>query len=138
MTIEQDAQRTDIPFTEKVRERIFAWIEIVADATNSLAVLFRRFAAGIRKSTWVVFVIVLAGNVIAFNYYQERITRHYLSVLLSDLARMSEDMDTLDAKINQLNERTNDLSAKLGNPAAPSASVIPVSPASNLAKPRRR
>jgi hypothetical protein len=138
MTIERDVLETDTPFTEKVRERILEWSKIVGDATNSLSVWFRRSAAVIRKSTWLVFVIVVAGNIIAFSYYQERITRYYISVLLVNLVRMNEDMDALDAKVNQLNKKTDDLTAKLGSPASPSSSIMSVSPPSSSPKPRRR
>jgi hypothetical protein len=97
----------------------------------------RRVAAGMRKSTWVVFAIVLVGNIIAFNYYQARITRYYLSVLLLNIVTMNDDIDTLQAKIDQLNKKTDDIRAKLDKPVLPSSSVL-TSPSSNLAKPRGR
>jgi len=134
MTIEQDARETVTSFAEKGRERILEWIKIAGVAPNSLAVRLRRIVAGKRKSIWTAFAIVLAGNIIAFNYYQARITRYHLSNLLMNIVRMNEDIDTLEAKINQLNKKTDDIGAKLNKPVP----VLSTSPASNLTKPRSR
>ena len=136
MTIEQEAHETDTPFAEKLRERILLWIKAAGGAPDSFSVRLRHMVAGIRKSSWVAFAIMLAANIIAFSYYQERITRYYLSVLLANLVRINGDMDALEAKINQLNQKTDDLSAKLGKPS--SSSGISTSPSSNSAKPRSR
>jgi hypothetical protein len=113
MTMEQDAQEMDTSFTIKARERILVWINIVASAPVSLSTRLRRLAAGIGKSTWLVFAIVLAANIIAFNYYQARITRYYISVLLTNIVRLNDDIDTLQTKIDQLNKKTDDTSSNL-------------------------
>jgi uncharacterized protein YlxW (UPF0749 family) len=138
MTIERHAQNTDAAFAEKVRERILVWIKIVGDAPNSLFIQLRRMATSIRKSTWVVLAIVLAGNIIAFNYYQERITRYYFSVLLTNIVRINEDIDTLQAKVNQLNQKIDNIDAKLDKPVLPSSSSSSRFSSSNLAKSRGR
>jgi hypothetical protein len=138
MTTKQGAQNTASAFAEKVRERLLVWTEIVADARHLLSIWLRRVAGSKRKSTWVTLVIVLAANIVAFNYYQERITRYYLSVLLANLVRMNGDVDALEGKISQLGKKTDELSAKLGNPAPASSPVISMSPASNSPRPRRR
>jgi hypothetical protein len=138
MTIDRHAQNTDAAFAEKVRERILVWIKIVSDAPGYLAMRLRRIVAGIRKSTWVVLAIVLAGNIIAFNYYQERITRYYFSVLLTNIVRINEDIDALQARINQLEQKTDNIGAKLDKPVLPSASAPSRLSSSNLTKPRGR
>jgi len=138
MTIEQDAHKTHATFMAKARERILEWTKIAGVAPGSLTVWLRRMAAGTRKSTWVVFAIMLAGNIIAFHYYQARITRYYLSVLVMNMVRLNEDLDTLQAKLNQLDKKTDDLNAKLNKPALSSSSVLSATPSSNLAKSRSR
>jgi hypothetical protein len=138
MTIEQDAQETNTPFAERVWERILVWFRIAGGPPSSLSVRFRRMAIGKRKSTWVAFAIVLAGNIIAFNYYQARVTRYYISVLLENLVRMNEDIDALQAKLNQLSKRTDGTGASLDNPEPPSSAVLTTSRPSSSAKPRRR
>jgi hypothetical protein len=144
MTIEQDAQERDtvfgekVRFTEKMRERIHVWIKVAGDAPVSLAMRLRRLAAGIRKSTWIAFAIVVAGNIIAFNYYQERITRYYLGILLMNIVSLNEDIDSLQAKINQLNKKIDGIEAKVDKPAQPSPSAASTAPSSNLVKHRAR
>jgi hypothetical protein len=144
MTIEQDAQERDtvfgekLRFTEKVRERIHVWINAAGDAPVFFFMRLRRLAAGITKSTWIAFAIVAAGNIIAFNYYQERITRYYLGILLMNIVSLNEDIDSLQAKINQLNKKIDDIDAKVEKPAQSSPSAASAAPSSSLVKHRSR
>jgi hypothetical protein len=138
MTMERDAQERSIPLTEKMLERFLVWIRIFGGALDSPSVRLRRVAAGVRRSTWVVFAIVVAGNIIAFNYFQERITRYYLGVLLMNIVNLNEDIDSLRAKIGQLDKKIEGMDAKLDKPAPASSSAPPAAPSSNLAKHRSR
>jgi hypothetical protein len=138
MTIEQNAQGADTAFPEKEGGGILVWIKIAGDALNWLSVPFRRIAAGIRKSPWIAFALVVAGNIIAFNYCQERITRYYVGVLLMNIVSLNEDIDSLQAKINELNNRIDGMGAKLDKLAPPSTSALSASPSLNLLKHRSR
>src|SRR5215469_7384448 len=130
MTMERDAEEMDTTFAEKLRERIFVGFKSAGGALSALPIRLRGMAAGTKTSTWIVFAIVVAGNIIAFDYYQARITRYYLSVLLMNIVRMNDDMDLVQAEINRLNKRTDDIRAKLDKSVQPSSLELSTPPSS--------
>jgi hypothetical protein len=138
MTMERDAQERGTPLGEKMFERFLVWIKSFGDALDSPSVRLRRVAAGVRRSTWIAFAIVVAGNIIAFNYFQERITRYYLGVLLMNIVSLNADLDSLQAKISQLDKKLEGMDAKLDKPAPVSSLAPSASPSSNSAKHRSR
>jgi outer membrane murein-binding lipoprotein Lpp len=68
---------------------------------------------GITAYLVLIFAVVLAGNVIAFDYYQARITRYHPDILYTNVARMYGDINALEAKLNQLSAKIDGLEAKI-------------------------
>jgi hypothetical protein len=138
MTIEQNAGMA-ASFARKVRDQFLVWLEVAGGSLKSLSKLrFARTVTGIKTYLWVAFAIALAVNVVAFDYYQARITRYYLGVLLMNLIKMSEDIDTLDAKLNQLSAKIDDLSSKLDKRPAPPPPIPTTPPSPPPAKARSK
>ena len=71
--------------------------------------------SGIGGTTYLalVFAVLLGANVMAFEYYQARITRDHTHILYTNLARMNGDMGALEAKLNQLSAKISALEAKI-------------------------
>ncbi len=92
----------------KIRGQFLVWFGIVGSALTKF-----RPAPGIEKYLWIVFAVLLAGNVMAFGYYQARITRYYLHILHMNVVSMSLDMDALDTRLNQLSTKVDDLETKI-------------------------
>jgi outer membrane murein-binding lipoprotein Lpp len=71
--------------------------------------------SGISGTTYLalVFAVLLGANVMAFEYYEARITRDHTHILYTNLARMNEDMGALEAKLNQLSTQISALEAKI-------------------------
>ncbi len=137
--MEQNAGKTGASFARKVGDQFLVWNGIVGRALKSLSKLrFAQTATGIKKYLWVVFAIVLAGNIVGFNYYQARITRYYIGVLLMNIVRMNEDIDALDAKLNKLSAKIDDLSGKLDKGPPPQSSIPTTPPSPALVKPRKK
>jgi hypothetical protein len=137
MTIEQNTGTMTASFARKLRDRIFAWIQIAGEALKPLSKFrFARPAIGIKQYVWVGFAIVLAGNIAGFNYYQARITRYYIGVLLTNLVRIDEDIAALDDKLNQLSAKIDELSVKLDKRPLPPPPIQTTPP--SPAKPRSK
>jgi outer membrane murein-binding lipoprotein Lpp len=71
--------------------------------------------SGIGRTTYLalVFAVLLAANVMAFEYYQARVTRDYIQILYTNLARMNGEMGALEEKFNQLSTKISALEAKI-------------------------
>src|SRR5262245_54493537 len=117
MNAEQSAKKPDISSAKssanKESRRTFSWTAGPSAALKRIKGWIRQLAFGIQKNALAVFAVLLAAGAMEFNYYQERLTRDYIQVLLIDAARMSSDMDALDAKLSQLNTKIDALDAKL-------------------------
>jgi hypothetical protein len=57
----------------------------------------------------LAFVVLLAGNVMAFDYYQARITRYHTDILYTNVVMMNGDIDALEAKLNKLSAKIDGL-----------------------------
>jgi len=70
---------------------------------------------GIGRTTYLalVFAVLLAANVMAFEYYQARITRDYIHILYTNLVRMNGEMGALEEKLNQLTTKISALEVKI-------------------------
>jgi len=128
MTAGQSTKKPDISFAKDGRRRIFSWIAARGAALKPIKGRLRPLAFGIKKNAAVVFAILLAAGVMEFDYYQERLTREYLRALLIDAARVSSDVDGLDAKLSQLNMKIDVLDAKFDK--------LQLSAAAAVARPR--
>lgn len=131
---------------KKIRGRLSVWAGIARGALIKYKLRLAKSGIGINKYLWLVFVILLAGNVMAFNYYQARLTRYYFQISQMNAVRMDGDIDILAAKLNQLNTsidrletkidglqenvnqlttKTDALAAKLDKPAPPTSLAPP-------------
>jgi outer membrane murein-binding lipoprotein Lpp len=101
-------------------------------------------SSGIGVTTYLVlvFAVLLAVNVVAFDYYQARITRNYTHILFMNLARMNGEMDALEAKLNQLSTKIGGLETKIDQLTtktdALAAKLDKPGPPTSLAPPQRR
>jgi outer membrane murein-binding lipoprotein Lpp len=85
----------------------------ISRALTDFKLNLARSGIGAKTYLVLVFLVLLAGNVMAFNYYQARMTRYYLHILYMNVVRMNADIDTLDAKLNKLNAVIDGLSPKV-------------------------
>ncbi len=98
---------------KKIRGRLSVWVGIADGALTKYKLRLGRSVIGVNKYLRLAFVILLAGDVMAFNYYQARLTRYYVQTSQMNVVRMNEDIDILEAKLNQLNTTIDRLEAKL-------------------------
>jgi hypothetical protein len=123
MNVEQNTKKPDISFATDVHGQSLYWRGAAGRVLKPIKLQFRQLALGIKKHAWVIFAVLLTAGVMEFNYYQARLTRDYVRVLLLNAARINGDIDALDAKLSQLNTKIDALSAKLDKPPVPSSAV---------------
>jgi hypothetical protein len=127
MNMGQSTKKSEISFAER-RSWIVAWTAGAGRTRDAVKRQFRKLALGIKKHAWAVFAVLLAAAVMEFNYYQARLTREYLRAFLVNTAEMSGEMDTLDARLNQLSMKIDSLNAKLDKPPAASSAAPQTKP----------
>lgn len=104
---------------KKIRGRLSVWAGIASGALTKYKLRLAKSGTGVNKYLWLIFVILLAGNVVAFDYYQARLTRFYLqvsqvnAVRMMNAVRMNGDTDISEARYNQLNTTIDRLEAKI-------------------------
>jgi outer membrane murein-binding lipoprotein Lpp len=107
----------------EIPRQFLVWFGIFGGLLTKFKPRLGRRAVDIPKNLWIVFAVLLAGNVMAFNYYQARVSRYYLHIMHMNIVRMNGDIDLLDGKLNQLSAKIDGLEAKINQLSAKNDSL---------------